>query len=502
MRKRFAVNNELDAQRIEDVKIDGRSRDQFPKLLAALQYIFITPELNEAVFGILERHVLEGKKATGRLGMSLWEIFVMGVTRLNLDIDYDRLQDMANNHSSLRGILGTDTKQVFGEGKYYPLQTIKDNVCLLSEEMLGEINGAVVKAGHSLKKNGGGEDIELEVKTDSYAVEKNVHFPTDLNLLWDCCRKCIDIVVLILGQGSLLTGWRKHSYNRKKIKKAYRRAAKVHQRKGRNYRQRLLKATREYLAHGRELGSDVARAVNELESGRAAMPGPKLTFLIDLLKYYHGMLDKHTGLVERRIIKGETIPHEEKVFSIFEPDTEWLQKGKAGNKVELGHNVLISTDQFQFIIDWKVMVKEVDAGQPIELAERLEKRFSTGYILGSISFDRGFYSALGKAALGKVFEKVIMPKKGKKTAQEELEELEKEFVALRHRHSAVESNINELEQGGVNRVPDKGLPAFKKYVALGVVAHNLKILGKTVMEQGALTTVVNMGKPRRRKQAA
>ena len=503
MRKRFAINNELDAQRIEDVKIDGRSRDQFPKILAALQYIFITPELNEVVFGILERHILRGKKATGRLGMSLWEIFVMGVTRLNLDIDYDRLQDMVNNHSSLRGILGIDTKQVFGEGKYYPLQTIKDNVCLLSEEILGEINEVVVKAGHSLKKEEREEeDIELEVKTDSYVVEKNVHFPTDLNLLWDCCRKCIDIVVLILGLGSFLTGWRKHSYNRKRIKKAYRRAAKIHQKKGGNYRQRLVEATREYLAHSRELSSAVARAINELESGRATMLDLKLTFLIGLLKYYHEMLDKHIDLVERRIIKGETIPHEEKVFSIFEPDTEWLQKGKAGNKVELGHNVLISTDQFQFIIDYKVMVKEVDAGQPIELAQRLKKRFSTGYTLGSISFDRGFYSALSKAALEKIFKKVIMPKKGKKTAQQELEELEKEFVALRHRHSAVESNINELEQSGVNRVPDKGLPAFKKYVALGVVAHNLKILGKTVIEQGALTTVVNMGKPKRLKQVA
>ena len=60
--------------------------------------------------------------------MSLLELFVMGVTRLNLDIDYDRLQDMVNNHSALRGILGVDTKQVFEEGKYYPIQTIKDNV--------------------------------------------------------------------------------------------------------------------------------------------------------------------------------------------------------------------------------------------------------------------------------------------------------------------------------------------------------------------------------------
>ncbi len=499
MRKHFVINNELDAQRIEDVKIDERSRDQFPKILAALQYIFITPKLNEAVFEILEGHILGGKKATGRLGMSLWEIFVIGVTRLNLDIDYDRLQDLVNNHSALRGILGIDTKQVFGEGKYYPMQTIKDNVSLLSEEMLEEINEVVVKAGHRLKKKDEGKgDIKLEVKTDSYAVEKNVHFPTDLSLLWDCCRKSIDTIVLILGISNILSGWRKHNYNKKKIKKAYRRAAKIHrQKKGRNYKQRLEKATQEYLVCSRELSSAVAEAINELECGGIILDFG-LKHLVELLKYYHEMLDKHVGLVERRIIKGEKIPHKEKVFSIFEPDTEWLQKGKAGNKVELGHNVVISTDQFRFIIDWKVMIKQVDSEQPIDLAERLEKRFSHGYILSSISFDRGFYSASNKAALKKMFGKVIMPKKGKKTVQENLEEREKEFVALRHKHSAVESNINELEHSGVNRVPDKGTPAFKKYVALGVVAHNLKIFGEIVMEQGLLTTVVDMSKPRRK----
>jgi hypothetical protein len=496
MRKLFVINNELDAQRIEDVKIDRRSRDQFPKILAALQYIFVTPELNSAIFKILEKHILGGKKATGRLGMSLWELFVMGVTRLNLDIDYDRLQDLVNNHASLRGILGIDSKQVFGEGKYYPMQTIKDNVCLLSEELLDEINQVVVKAGHTLKKNEG-EDLELEIKTDSYAVEKNIHFPTDLNLLWDCCRKCMDIIILILGKINILPGWRKHRHNRKKLKKAYRRAANIYQKKGKDYKDRLAAATREYLDHSRELSSAVAKAIKTIESG-GCLPDLKLLFLVDILKYYHEMLDKHIDLVERRIIKGEVIPHAEKVFSIFEPETEWLQKGKAGNKVELGHNVLISTDQYNFILDHKVMLKEVDVEQPIDLAGRLEERFSQGYILGSISFDRGFYSALSKMALEKVFKKVIMPKRGGKTAKQILEEEEKSFVALRHRHSAVESNINELEHSGVNRVPDKGMPAFKKYVAMGVTAHNLKILGGIVIEQDILATVVNMGRPLRK----
>jgi len=153
MRKRFEQQTKLDSTPIPEVKIDSKSRHQFPKLLAGLQYIFITPSLNEEVFKILEKAVLSDKKKTGRLGMSLWEILVLGVVRLNMNLDYDFLYDYANNHKALREILGVHSKEAFyEEGKYYLVQTLKDNVRLLDEETLKEISLAVVKAGHKLKK--------------------------------------------------------------------------------------------------------------------------------------------------------------------------------------------------------------------------------------------------------------------------------------------------------------------------------------------------------------
>ncbi len=85
MRKRFEQEHELDAVLIPDVKIDQKSRHELPQLLSGLQYVFVTPSLNEQVFEILENKILSGKKKTGRLGMSLWEILVLGVMRLNLD---------------------------------------------------------------------------------------------------------------------------------------------------------------------------------------------------------------------------------------------------------------------------------------------------------------------------------------------------------------------------------------------------------------------------------
>ena len=99
----------------------------------------------------------------------------------------------------------------------------------------------------------------------------------------------------------------------------------------------------------------------------------KLEVLKTELEYYKSMLDKHIDLVGRRILKVETIPHEEKVFSIFEPHVEWLQKGKQTKKVELGHNTMITTYQFHLIVDHEVLIGKVDSSQPIHLAQQLKK---------------------------------------------------------------------------------------------------------------------------------
>lgn len=501
MRKRFEQHNQLDADLIPDIEIDGKSRHSLPKLLAGLQYIFVTPTVNEAVFEVLEQKILGGKQATGRLGMSLWEILVLGSIRLNLDYDYDSLYDLSNQHMAVRGILGVHTRQVFSKGKYYPVQTIKDNISLLDEATLAQISELVVKAGHQLKKNeleSAGQapgDFELSLKSDSYAVESNIHFPTDLNLLFDSGRKCLDVIAATM-KGVDLSGWRKLKYLRRKFKRSYRSAADIHHRKGSGYQERLAEATKAYLAEGERLNERVEKSLREMEQLPLSI---QLMAAMTSLTYYQGMLVKHLDLVDRRILKGEKIPHQEKVFSIFEPHVEWIQKGKHGKKVELGHNTLVTTDQYHFIVDHKVMIGQQDAHQPIELSERLSTRFAENYALKSISFDRGFYSLLAKQNLQKTFAQVVMPKKGKKTARQQEEEEDKTFVTLRKAHSAVESNINELEHSGVNKVPDKGLTAFKKYVALGVLAYNIKRLGAIVIEQNLLTTIT---RPTNRRKAA
>ncbi len=135
---------------ISRIKFDSKSRDDIPQLLKGLQYIYTTPDISNQVFKILEDMIPENiNKSNGRLGMELWNIFVLGVLRLNLNWDYDRVLEMANNHKTIRQILGHGLRDNQIE---YKLQTIKDNVSLITPEILDRINKVVVTAGHRLVK--------------------------------------------------------------------------------------------------------------------------------------------------------------------------------------------------------------------------------------------------------------------------------------------------------------------------------------------------------------
>lgn len=286
------------------------------------------------------------------------------------------------------------------------------------------------------------------------------------------------------GSGQL-PGFGKLEFWEKKVYNSYRKTSNIHRLKGKNYQSRLKVSTKEYIKNANSVLVRTKNAVAALRGKGDLMD----EITLDIVEEFHKWGVKHEDLVRRRIILGEQIPHSEKVFSIFEPHVEWLQKGKAGKKVELGHNVSVTTDQWSFIVDWEVVEKQSDKQLTIALGKRLEGRFAEGYALESISFDRGYYSMLGEKALKAIFDKVVMPKPGKKTEERQKEESSQEFSALRRAHSAVESNINELEQSGANKVPDKGLKGFKKYVAWSVLAHNLKRLGRAVIEAEAIPTV-------------
>lgn len=324
MRQRFEPAPGLNLTPIEKIVLPIRSRDELPPILAGLQWIWSHPTLKAEIFALLETKILAGKKATGRPGMALWQILVLGVVRLGLDADWDRMEDLANHHSLLRQMLGLPAAPWAEEAKAFHHQTLRDNVALLDEELLREINARVAAAGREVFAKKGGAALEpLAIKVDTYVLETDVHFPTDLNLLWDAGRKCVDLIEKYRDQfGYQLPGWRKAKDWRRRLKALERMTSKTVYGGGAQKEKRVQAAVREYLSAGRELSAKVRVSLLGLCDQAVDLVHWKA------LEYFHRMLDKHLDLVERRLLQEEKIPAAEKVFSLFEPHTEWIQKGK------------------------------------------------------------------------------------------------------------------------------------------------------------------------------
>lgn len=474
MRKRFEQQTVIGRLLIQDTEIPTAKRSgALPGLCAALKEIFIIPRWNEKVFEILENKIVSKNNKTGRPGMDLWQIFVLSQVRLCQNISYDDLHHIANYDSLIRQLMGIESDIGF-ERQRLGYQNIIDNVGLLDDETVKELNLLIVEFGHEVFKKK--EEAALSLKTDSFVVESNVHFPTDYNLLWDSARKSIDMVTKLQEKHNL-PGWRKIKNWRCDLKNKMRALGKASASGGKGKAGRVKQCAHKYLVKAKALYS-------KIERGKGSFPQTDIVDMIIFmeLERFMELLQKHIDLLERRIIKGEEIPHEEKMFSIFEQYTEWVTKGKMRPNVELGKKVAITTDQFNLIVDYHIMDHESDS----EMVPGLAERILSDCQVNSWSFDKGFWNKTNKELLSKATGTLVLPKKGKCNKAENEEEHRPKFLKFRNKHSAIESNINELEHSGLNRCPDKGYKHFKRYIGLAVCSFNLKKIGEHLISQQQL----------------
>lgn len=471
MRTRFEQQFSIGHRLIGETPINPKRTGKLEELIAAMKAIYCHPEYNQKIFSILEEHLTKNKKQTGRKGMDLWCIFVLSQVRQCLNTSYEWIHNLANNHLSIRWLMGVETEYGFKRIEF-SYQNIYDNVTLISDEMVKEINTVVQEFGHGevFKKK---ETAALRLKTDSFVVESNVHFPTDYNLLWDCARKCMDVVYKFLDKHDNIEGWRKIKNWRAELKGLMREFGKASSSGGKGKEQRVKCAAARYISKSRAFYSKVMKGLPTFPITDEHDLG-----LVISMEYFMQLLQKHIDLVDRRIIKGETIPHEEKMFSIFETYTEWIKKGKSRPNVELGKKLSITTDQYNLIVDYQIMDHQQDRDIVIALADRL----LSIYKIQSWSFDKGYWGKDNKQLLQTEVPEVIMPKLGRRNKEEEQEETSRPFKRLKNKHSAIESNINELENRGLDRCPDKGEKNFKRYIGLGICAYNLKKIGAKILK--------------------
>lgn len=449
---------------IDKIKIDLQSRDEIPQLLLGLQALYRDISRREEIFRILESIVPEETNIkTGRPGMELWAILVLGLIRLNCNFDYDKLVEIANEHKTIREFLG----HVDFEERY-ALQTVKDNLSLLTPEVMDRIGALVIEKGHALF---GKKDKSLLGRCDSFVVETNVHFPTDINLLWDSMRKMIAQIALIFSDLEL-TQWRQSEYILRKIKKLF---GKTNKLRRTNKQAESLAAHRAYIDASVKY---ILRTRQDIEILKRM--GYSNVIRLATLEEYIAHAERQVDQIRRRVMNDETIPHHEKVFSIFEPHTEWISKGKAGVSQELGLKVCILEDQHGFILQNQVMKKQTDDQVAVEMVSAAKKKFTR---LDGCSFDKGFHSPGNQRRLVELLNNVTLPRKGRLSSEAYAAEHSEDFVHARRKHSAVESAINALENHALDRCPDHGLFGFKRYVAMAILARNIQVLGAKIQRK-------------------
>ena len=469
MRQRFDAQLRIGSTPISEIIIPLNSRDEFPPYLRTVQEIYKDSALSGEVLDLVENAVCIKNSNDGRPGMTLWSIFVLAGTRMCLKTDYDRVHYLSTNDILLRQMIGfSDT---FIKDEEISCQTIKDNVGLLNDETLKKINDVVLKLGHRLFKKD--ENEELFFKTDSFVTESNVHFPTDYNLLWDSLRKSLDMIRKLILNDPTIEGWRKVNNWRKECKTFHLKVARAQASKGKGKEERVAKAVNDYLEAARKLTSKIENFVMQNDFNYEKQESTLLN-----LMYFHGMAFKHIDLVHRRLILNETIPTHEKIFSIFETYTEWITKGKMRPNVELGKRVNVTTDQFHLIVDCEISDHTADVDMLLPLVDRLISK----YKVKGLSADKGYFKKEYKELIALFIPQVIIPKKGKLSASEKEEESDPLFFNARQKHSAIESNINELENRGLGRCKDKGYDGFKEYIGVGVMAYNMKRIGEHLLK--------------------
>jgi hypothetical protein len=311
-------------------------------------------------------------------------------------------------------------------------------------------------------------------------VETNVHFPTDTNLLFDAIRKAIQTSA-DLSEAHGLAGWRQSAYNIRQFKRSYRTIQQLRRSNSKSEDKRQAKCIEIEEAHQAylEQAEDyLGRARNtrvRLELGCGVPP-----LVLGALDHYIAHGELWVNQIRRRVLLGETIPHHEKVFSLFEPHTEWIVKGKAGVPMELGLRVCVIEGTHGFILHHQVMENTTDDQVAVPIIQETKALFPD---LSCASFDKGFHSPQNQSDLADILDRVILPKKGKLSVADKVREHDPEFIQLRHQHSAVESAINALEVHGLDQCPDHGIDGFKRYVAMAVVARNIHHLGAVLHRQ-------------------
>lgn len=479
MRKSLEEQLPLAGTPITEVELDLNCRHELVPILKALQHVYAHRQLRDELLELVYRDLVGERSARkGAEWLTAWEALVLVGVRLGCDLDYDALHDHANNHCALRQLMGLSAWE---DDRRFPRSTVHENVSRIRPETLRQIAEALVGEGHRVKRT-----QPTAIRFDGFVVETNIHYPTDSSLLVDGLRVLLRLVAALSAEAGL-TRWRQHRHLLKKGKKVHRLIDKAARSRAKDKDARLAARYEELLEQVHGVMAGCEETLTELAEVQPA--GNLLTqvawdLTIQELRDTLAWTARVCRQTTRRVLEDEKVPAREKEFSLFEPHTQLLNRGKRPDPWEYGRHLVVAEDQLGFVVSHRLLdAGELEQDVAVPLVTELLERWEGS--IESVSFDRGFYTPENLKALSTRVKVLAMPTKKRKLSQADQErESTAEFQVARKRHPGIESKIHALEAGnGLDRCRDRGEHGFQRYVAQAMVGRNLHTLGRLLLEQ-------------------
>jgi IS5 family transposase len=319
------------------------------------------------------------------------------------------------------------------------------------------------------------------LRLDTTAVETNIHWPTDSSLLWDTYRvlarlleQARELDPQVVGMGRL------HPRRAKRDAQAIARQAAKRGSGAEALRpryRRLLGRVEGICAWALEVAAGLVRGLEARRYG--PWEHVQVEALVEALVHYQELGLRVIEQATRRVLRGEAVPNAEKLFSLFEPHTELLKRGKAGKEVEFGHMIGLEQVREKFITGYAVYAQKPVEPTLLEPALAAHRELF-GHDPGELTADKGYYGSMeALRALERTIDVVSIAKKGPRTLAETRRERDPLFRHAQAFRAGIEGTISFLKRVlGLARCLNKSWEHFVATVGQTVFAHNLLVLAR------------------------
>jgi hypothetical protein len=483
MRKAYSRQRRFDGSSISEVSLNLDCRDEIVPILAALKGVYTDHGLRRKILALVAGDLNPGtRRDVGRSGFDDWQVVVLAAVRLGCNLDYDKLQDLAENHRARRGLLGVGDGD---EQTSFNWRRIRNTLCMLRPETLQQINHALVEFGQRLHG-----DASREVRADSFVVETDIHYPTESSLIWDGVRKIVPLCAALAAVLSV-GGWRQQRHLQKRIKQSVRLISQISASKSPAGKARLPAAYEKLLERTRQL---LERAKTLLMAGETEGFTVHGLLLAQQLQHWIPLVEQVCDTAQRRVLLKEQVPNADKLFSLFETPTQLYRRGKAGEPNQFGRLVLVFEDAAGFISHYHLMDRDAEDVDVIVEQTRQAQKLHRGKIERA-SFDRGFFTQANAEELAKIVSRACVPAKPPQQFAEQMANASVEFRRSRQRHPGIESAIGALPSGnGLKRCRDRSELGLARYLGLAVLGRNLHVRGKLLIASHDSTAVAAITK--------